>query len=536
MLKRLTSLQSEPVYGTQALRSLERAAANALPAHTLMQRAGLAVARLVQARFPHARRVVVLAGAGNNGGDGLVAAMHLQEAARDVMVLACGATNLDDWASRLPPDAAWAWGAARTKRLACAAYVHGGALPEADLYLDALLGMGLKGPIRETTASVIKALNAQTHAPVLSVDLPSGLDADCGTCGNACVRATVTLSLLGLKPGLCTGPAAPLCGELWVDDLDLPLQAGATTSNAAAIRVGADLVRPLLPDLPQAAHKGQRGDVIVIGGAAGMTGAALLAARAAARLGAGRVFVGLLDAEGPRFDPVAPELMLRPPDELLQHSRKVGCVVFGPGAGIDPPAHEALERALAQTSPLVLDADGLNLLARAGPGSALQIALQQRAAPTVLTPHPLEAARLLGISVEQVQADRMQAARTLSQHLAAWVVLKGAGSVIASPQQAIWINSSGNGLLATAGSGDVLAGAIAALLSAANAGQRPGRLPQDTRRLTAGMEPILAAVWLHGRAADSYTTRCGAIGLSAETLAGWMANCWTEHAGALSPI
>ncbi|MBN2691292.1 MAG: NAD(P)H-hydrate dehydratase [Burkholderiaceae bacterium] len=508
MLKRLSSQQSEPVYSTQSLREQEAAAARTLPPHTLMQSAGRAVARLVQARFPHARRIVVLAGAGNNGGDGLVAATHLHALGRDVQILACGAATLGDWAARLPPDAAWAWNAAQAAAVQSAAPTPPHALPEADLYLDALLGIGLTGPVRGPTAAVIEALNAQTRAPVLSVDLPSGLDADRGGYSNVCVRATVTLSLLGLKPGLCTGPGAPLCGELWGDDLDLPDTLQAATPAPTAIRIGADSVRPLLPNLPHAAHKGQRGDVQVIGGAAGMTGAALLAARAAARLGAGRVFVGLLDAHAPTVDLVAPELMLRTPAELLRSARKTGCVVFGPGEGIDPSARTALELALIQSAPLVLDADALNLLAQ---DADLRTALRQRTTLTVLTPHPLEAARLLGIPVEQVQADRLQAARDLARRHGAWVVLKGAGSVIASPQSALWINSTGNGLLATAGSGDVLAGTIAALLSATNRAQS-----------------LLAAVWLHGGAADRYAALRGDAGLSAAQLPQWIARCWAQ--------
>ncbi|MDD4887581.1 MAG: NAD(P)H-hydrate epimerase, partial [Thiomonas sp.] len=237
MLKRLTSRLSEPVYSRQALRALELSAASTLPAHTLMQRAGLSVARLVQARFPHARRIVVLAGAGNNGGDSLVAATHLHAMGRDVQILACGATTLDDWAKRLPADAAWAWSTAQTTHLQRTTHAPHQALPDADLYLDALLGIGLTGRVREPIAALIQALNGQTHAPVLSLDLPSGLDADCGACSNACVRATVTLSLLGLKPGLCTGTAAPLCGELWCDDLDLPDPTKISQGNAESPQV-----------------------------------------------------------------------------------------------------------------------------------------------------------------------------------------------------------------------------------------------------------------------------------------------------------
>jgi len=514
MLKRLTgltALHSEPVYTTQVLRQLEIAAARTLPAHALMQRAGLAVARLVQARFPHARRVVVLAGAGNNGGDGLVAATHLRTMGREVEILACGAATLGDWVSRLPPDAAWAWNAAQAACVQSAVHRPDQALPEADLYVDALLGIGLTGPVRDTTAALIHALNVQTRAPVLSIDLPSGLDADCGTASGACVRATVTLSLLGLKPGLCTGPDAPLCGELWSDDLDRPASRHSAEAAPLALRIGSDHVRPLLPTLRQAAHKGERGDVLVIGGAAGMVGAALLSGRAAARLGAGRVFVGLLDEQAPAFDPVAPELMLRSRHELLRMQRQTGCVVFGPGAGGDHPARMALELAIAMPAPLVLDADGLNLLAQ---DLRLQDALRRRASPTVLTPHPLEAARLLGTTTEQVQGHRVQAVQDLAQRHAAWAVLKGAGTLVASPKGQLWLNSTGNGLLATAGSGDVLAGAVAALVSA-----------------TANVKTTLAAVWLHGRAADRYAAFHGDAGLSAELLPDWMATTWAETSG-----
>lgn len=511
MLRRLLPHQSEPVYRTAALRAIEEMASHALPPHTLMQRAGLAVARLVQARFPHARRIVVLAGAGNNGGDGLVAATHLQDAGRDVRILACGASSLDAWLSRLPPDAAWAWGETKARQIACALQQPPlQSLPTADLYIDALLGIGLTGPVRDATAAVISALNTQTKAPVLSVDLPSGLDADRGICGNACVRAAVTLSLLGLKPGLCTGPAASLCGEVWSDDLDLPLPPADIPPDA--VWLGADHVRPLLPKLLHAAHKGERGDVVVIGGASGMTGAALLAARAAARMGAGRVFVGLLDPNAPCADPVAPELMLRPPQALLSAARKGGCLVFGPGAGTEATAGQLLALALAQPLPLVIDADGLNLLAQqARPGSDLHSLVRQRGAATVLTPHPLEAARLLGIDAVQVQRDRLQAAQNLAERYGAWVVLKGAGSVIASPRSLLWINPTGNGLLATAGSGDVLAGAIAAAIGA-----------------TSTAQSLLAAVWLHGRAADLAARQHGSADFTAARLPRWMARAWAE--------
>ncbi|HML81943.1 MAG TPA: NAD(P)H-hydrate dehydratase [Thiomonas arsenitoxydans] len=508
MLKRISPLQSEPVYRVDALRQIESEAARTLPPHSLMQRAGSAVARLAQACFPHARRVVVLAGAGNNGGDGLVAATQLHQAGRDVLVLACGAETLNEWRSRLPADAAWAWAQAQTAEVRCAWDDHS-TLPEADLYIDALLGLGLRGPMRAQMAEIIQKLNAQRGAPVLSVDLPSGLDADTGAATDVCVRANVTLSLLGLKPGLCTGPASSLCGTLWHDDLGVSAATHHPHLPIDAIWLGADLIRPLLPDLAQSAHKGQRGDVAVIGGAAGMTGAALLAARAAAQLGAGRVFVGLLDHQAPAVDLLAPELMLRSPTALLDAQGGRTCLLIGPGAGCDDTARSYLAQALAQPVPLVLDADALNLLAVT---DSLQTLLRQRnPITTLLTPHPLEAARLLGASVQAIESDRLTAARTLAQRFACWIVLKGRGTLIVSPQQTAWINATGNGLLATAGSGDVLAGSAAALLAA-----------------TGKASSVLAAVWLHGQAAIHYARKHGPGGLTAATLPSWMAASWAD--------
>ncbi|MGE0107880.1 MAG: NAD(P)H-hydrate dehydratase [Thiomonas sp.] len=508
MLKRISPLQSEPVYRVDALRQIESEAARTLPPHSLMQRAGSAVARLAQACYPHARRVVVLAGAGNNGGDGLVAATQLHQAGRDVLVLACGAETLNEWRSRLPADAAWAWAQAQAAQVQCA-WDDQSTLPEADLYIDALLGLGLRGPMRAQMAEIIQKLNAQRGAPVLSVDLPSGLDADTGAATDVCVRANVTLSLLGLKPGLCTGPASTLCGTLWHDDLGVSAATHHPQVAIDATCLGADMIRPLLPDLAQSAHKGQRGDVAVIGGAAGMTGAALLAARAAAQLGAGRVFVGLLDDQAPAVDLLAPELMLRSPASLIDAQGGRTCPLVGPGAGCDDTARSYLAQALAQPVPLVLDADALNLLAAT---DSLQTLLRQRnPITTLLTPHPLEAARLLGASVQAIESDRLTAARTLAQRFACWIVLKGRGTVIVSPQQTAWINATGNGLLATAGSGDVLAGSAAALLAA-----------------TGKASSVLAAVWLHGQAAIHYARKHGPGGLTAATLPSWMAASWAD--------
>ena len=511
MLRPCTRDRSLPLFDSAELRRLEADAARRLPPHTLMARAGAAVARLVRARFPHARRVVVLAGPGNNGGDGLIAARELHRAGLDVVVAACGADSLAGWSARLPPDAAWAWSEALAAGVPADWLPAVVALPAGDLYIDALLGIGLSGPVRADAAALIDQINARSTIPVLGVDCPSGLDADRGTASPIAVRATVTLSLLGLKPGLCTGPDAGACGELWVDDLDAfdddaaPVTAGRT--------LGADIVRAQLPDLAHAAHKGRRGDVRIVGGAPGMGGAALLAARSAAMLGAGRVFVGLLDPQAPTIDYGAPELMLRPVQALLAMPAAGvgrGALAFGPGAGTDSATCQWLAQTIDQPLPLVLDADGLNVVAQ---HAGLMTALARRDAPTVLTPHPLEAARLLHRAPGEIQADRLAAARELAQRCNAWVVLKGAGTVVAAPSGPMWINPTGNGLLATAGSGDVLTGAIAALIAA-----------------TGRVEAALAAVWLHGAAADRHLAETGPAGLTASALAHWMAASWAEVA------
>jgi hydroxyethylthiazole kinase-like uncharacterized protein yjeF len=503
-----------------------------------MQRAGDAIARIARARFPHARRVSVLCGPGNNGGDGLVAAASLMRHGLQVAVWMVACCDPADW-QRVTRPADWLW----AMQLACDAglqaqlWPHGPATPTcqgADLIIDALLGLGLN---RAPAGEIGAAISALEHhpAPILAVDLPSGLASDTGAAPGGLVRATVTLTLLGLKPGLLTGPDAQACGELWLDDLNaLPASVQPPTKRLTkpipnptpgrtqvCLLLASDLAGPgsgataahdrdpeptarllglveaitALPKTLAAAHKGERGDVYVFGGAAGMTGAALLSSRAALALGAGRVFTALLDPQAPSFDAMRPELMLRQPQALLGQIRGTAglqgkaCVVFGPGAGLGSEAMALLLALLALDIPLVIDADGLNLLATQTPDGKLWQALRQRRTPTWLTPHPREAAGLLQWTTAAVQGDRLTAARTLSALSHAHCILKGAGTVMTAPDGSTWINASGNGLLATAGSGDVLAGALAACIAPCG---------NDTAVIAAAR----AAVWLHGAGAD----------------------------------
>ncbi|MDF3823052.1 NAD(P)H-hydrate dehydratase [Leptospira sp. 96542] len=320
--------------------------------------------------------------------------------------------------------------------------------------------------------------------PVLSVDLPSGLHGDTGDAAGACVQASHTLALLTLKPGLFTALGRDAAGVIWLDDL------GITPAST-------DIPQALLNPSPaararkHASHKGSYGDVAVIGGAPGMAGAALLAARAALHGGAGRVYAAVLDPEVPLLDTMHAELMLRRPEALLDALDTL-TVVCGCGGGT--AVIGLLPELLRRAPRLVLDADALNAVAS---DPALQTLLRARGrhegAPleTVLTPHPLEAARLLGIDTHSVQKDRLAAAQVLSERWAGTVVLKGSGTVITAPGTLPRINPTGNARLATAGTGDVLAGLIGARMAQG--------LP--------AFDAACAAVYAHGLAADAWPPR-----------------------------
>lgn len=412
-----------------------------------MQRAGLAVAKLSLAIAPHAQRIWLACGPGNNGGDGLVAARWLHALGREVHV------SLLPGAGPTPSDAAWALAQAQE-----AGVTISGEPPRfaAELGIDALLGLGSSRAPDGTMAAWIQALNA-LNAPLLAVDQPTGLGSDTGRLlGAASVRASDTLALLTLKPGLLTAQGRAYCGQLWFDDLGV-----APDAAADAWLLGDDILHGVCSPPGHAAHKGSQGDVLVVGGAPGMQGAARLAARSALAAGAGRVYACLLDEQaGP--DPQAVELMQWPLSRLgdVQAWRE-HCLVAGCGGG--SAIATLLPVLLREASKLVLDADGLNAIA-ADPGlrSLLQ-ARQGQGLPTVITPHPLEAARLLDCSSTDIQSDRLAASAALSQRYGCTVLLKGSGTVIATPGLQPAINSSGSAALATAGTGDVLAGWLGGL-------------------------------------------------------------------------
>lgn len=460
-----------PLHDAAASKGIELAALADHAPQALMARAGLAVARLALAMVPYARRILVLAGPGNNGGDGIVAGTHLHRAGLDV-----GVTLLAD-PSRLPPDAAHAHREALRAGLAIQASAGAAAAP--DLVIDALLGIGSKRPPQGPLAEAIAWTN-RSGVPVLAVDIPSGLHPDTGALlGPEAVRADATLALLTIKPGCFTGQGRDHAGEVWFDALGVTAT-GATASTSAPV---------VWQARRHASHKGSHGDVVVVGGAPGMTGAAWLAARAALAAGAGRVYCSLLDESAPLLDPASPELMGRtrwwasPPPRLAASTVVCGC---GGGEAV----REALPPLLAHAGRLLLDADALNAIAADEPLMALLHQRARRAGATLLTPHPLEAARLLKTDVGTVQADRLAAARRLADLTAATVLLKGSGSVIAAPGQLPVINPTGNAALAGAGTGDVLAGWAAGLWA---------QQPQAPAR-----ELAARAAWSHGQAADRH--------------------------------
>jgi ADP-dependent NAD(P)H-hydrate dehydratase / NAD(P)H-hydrate epimerase len=479
-MQRVTPDRPWLLHDVAATRRIEEAAAAALPPHTLMQRAGLAVARLALAVAPHARTIWVACGPGNNGGDGFEAAMHLKQWGKEPVVTWRGDEG------RCPDDARASLQRAR------AAGVTFAAEPPAqwDLALDALLGIGSTRPPEGALRADIERMNAG-NAPVLAVDLPSGLNADTGAATQA-VRATYTLALLALKPGLFTLQGRDACGELWFDDLQVAADAVSATATLIA--------PPAIRRRAHASHKGSYGDVAIVGGAPGMAGAALLAGRAALHHGAGRVLVGFLDPDAGGLDAAQPDLMIRPWDRLALADMSVAC-----GCGGGDAVRLAVPRVLGARA-LVLDADALNTIAADPQLQSLVQARGRRGAPTVLTPHPLEAARLLAQDTKAVQADRIASARALAERFASVVVLKGSGSVVASPQGAVRINPTGNARLAIAGTGDVLAGWIAARLASGE---------EDA------FDAASHAVYLHGLAADRWgadeALTAGALAVRAPT-------------------
>ena len=477
-----------PVLGPAQVRQLEPAL-QTLSATPLMQSAGLACARLALAVAPHARRIWVVAGPGNNGGDGLEAALLLHQWGKEVRVSLLSSDGPG------PEDAQ----AALQRAQQAGVHIQSGVptewlahLDAQDLCIDALLGIGASRPLSAALQVCVKAMQ-QSAANVLAIDVPTGLNPQSGQwlggdSGEAmAVHADHTLSLIAVQAGLLMGHGRDASGQIWLEDLGhRPSQ--HTVPTLAWLNAPYTSVTK-----HHASHKGSHGDVAVIGGEGmathgmGMSGAAVLAATAALHAGAGRVILSLLS--GQTSDSVPPDVMQREFQRLDLEQLHVVC-----GCGGGTSVQAVLLEVLQRSSGLVLDADGLNAVAQ---DSALQDALRQRAAhsatqATVITPHPLEAARLLGCNTAQVQNDRLKAAQELAKSFQCIVVLKGSGTVITAPGQTPRINITGNGQLAIGGTGDVLAGVVGT------------RMAQGPNTLEAAFEAACQAVAQHGQVADDW--------------------------------
>ena len=492
-------MQIVPVFLTEHIRAIEQWALAQNPPPPLMERAGLATAELVRrVAGDRAKRIVVLAGPGNNGGDALIAARHLKRWWFDVQVVFAGK------AAELKADAkaafdAWAAAGGTVSNKIPADYGW-------QLAIDGLFGIGLQRELDDQHADLVEQLN-QSSNPVIAIDVPSGIDADSGQVMGVAVRADHTITFLGLKAGLHTLDGPDHAGEIHLESLGAD---EAPLPDGHGYLIGDEVIASALPARPLNSHKGRYGDVVIIGGANGMVGAALLAGRAALKLGAGRVLVGML-GNGPAVDFAQPDVMIRSVEELLERQGS-GAIVVGPGLGQSDVARHVLSRAMTVDAPMVLDADALNLLAES---SELKAIVHGRDRATLLTPHPAEAARLLTVETDWIQNDRIAAAQQIASEFEACVVIKGCGSVCAFPEGTWCINTSGNPGMATAGMGDVLAGILGALL-----GQ--GATAHNA---------LLAGIHVHGLAADELIANgIGPVGLTASETIDAARSAWNRFA------
>ena len=450
---------SRPIYLTQDIRRIEQAAGSVAP--TLMERAGAAAADLaISLAGDKGKDVLILAGPGNNGGDAKVVSRILQEKFFRVC--------LAEKPEQIKPNTHWS------------------------LIIDGLFGIGLARPIDGEFARLVDYANAQP-CPVLALDIPSGLESDSGRILGRAVRAAHTITFIGLKPGLLTLDGPDHCGQITIADLSLEKVPPEISKGwIAEPALFANVLKPR----PKKFHKGMAGSLGILGGDEGMAGAALLAGRAALKMGAGRVYAGMLEELA--VDTDAPELMLRHPEDVL--GLDLDAIVVGPGLGQSERAETLLGAALASELPCVIDADALNLISE---NEDLRKACARRKADTLLTPHPAEAGRLLAETTEHVHSDRVKAARALASNLNAHVVLKGNGSVLVARDGHWFINTSGNPGMGSAGMGDVLSGILGALLAQKYSGETS----------------LVLGTHLHGCAADACVKAgAGPVGLVASEL------------------
>jgi NAD(P)H-hydrate epimerase len=452
-----------PLFGAAGLRDADAEATRrfGLPSLLLMERAGLESARAILERFPAARQAVVVVGSGNNAGDGMVVARHLSEASWRVQVIS------PDGLTPTATDAQAMGNVAVSLGIALGPFDPGAARPEGAVLVDALLGTGTRGAPRAPLDAMI-AWAANWPGPVVALDIPSGVDADSGRVGGECITADLTVTYHGDKPGLHVYPGRQHAGEVVVVDIGIP---GAVQTEPllwlahAAAAAG-------IPSKSACGEKYAAGAVLVVAGAPGLTGAGVLCAQASLRAGAGLVVAAVPATVQPLMAPMMREVMCAPVTDdqgclgpgsvadVLAQAERTAAIALGPGIGRHPSTTDAVLRLITQIAkPVVIDADGLWHLV-----GHLDV-LYARSAPTVLTPHAGEAARLLGCARSDVDDDRLAAALQLCLQTGATVVLKGPGTIVCGPEGPVCVARDGGPELSTAGSGDVLTGIIAAALA-----------------------------------------------------------------------
>lgn len=446
----------EELYSADAVRAIDRYVIDqqGVDGFELMQAAAASAFRRLVRTWPEPASILVLCGAGNNGGDGYLIAANAKRHGIEVHCIAVAPTE------KLTGDAREAWQKALAdgvKVRALEGKVDGLPFDDVDLIVDAMLGTGVTGAPREPFACVIARCN-RARTPVMAIDVPSGLDSTLGTVTGAAIRADLTVTFIALKTGLFTGQGPEACGHLVFESLDTDEWASESGQVPTARRVDWASLESSLPRRPVNAHKGRFGHVLVVAGERGFGGAGILAAEAAARSGAGLISL----ATRPEYVGAAlarcPSLMVQAVthgSELQPLVDAASAIVCGPGIGRGAWGQQMLQQVVASGKPRVLDADALNLMSLRAP---------QHAEQQVLTPHPGEAARMLGCTVPEVEADRLAAASKLQQIFGGVVLLKGAGTVIATGQGVPAILSGSNPGMATGGMGDVLAGIIGSLL------------------------------------------------------------------------
>ncbi len=483
------------LYSTAQVRALDAHAIDVqgIPGYTLMKRAGEAALRYLRTRWPMAHRIVIVCGGGNNGGDGYVLARFAQAAGLTVSVLAA-----------VPPDQL-----RNDARQACDDFKSSGGqlrpfspdlLREGEVIVDALLGTGLKGGVRPELEKVIAQINSAGR-PIFAVDVPSGLDSDTGVPLGETVRADCTVTFVGLKTGLFIGDGPEFSGTVFFDDLEV-VAPQAKGFEPRLERIMETEILQALPRRRRSSNKGDFGRVLIVGSGSGFPGAARLAGEACLRVGAGLVTVAVAPENVASISAGRPELIclaLVHEGELDEAIERANVVAIGPGLGRTEWARKALAAVLNSRKPLVVDADALNLVAEAG----------TRARDNwILTPHPGEAGRLLGIKTDDVQSDRLAALEHLIERYHGTIVLKGAGTLVGTANRIPGLCERGNPGMATAGTGDVLTGAVAGILA---------QCPDTSLAARVG-------VLVHAMAGDA-AARGGERGLLASDLTRELHNC-----------